>query len=179
MFLGRSRWSLGLSLFLELLLALPVFQGSYLLLFVHISCAKSELRGYSSTLRDGYSGGQKGEIPNRIQKQRTKHQNDKSKRRRIEQTQISESKCQLKSKCLNAKTIPVCPLNFGLDLISELCNLTLLRVWPMRLPRPSVEGLAITPSLLSLRGTIVPKQSVGIATPLVVKGGPIHRDPPL
>jgi len=43
LFLGRSRWSLGLFLFLELLFAPPVFQGSVFLLFVHISCVKSSL----------------------------------------------------------------------------------------------------------------------------------------
>jgi len=36
-------WSLGLSLFLELFSALAVLQGSYFLLLVHISRAKSKL----------------------------------------------------------------------------------------------------------------------------------------
>jgi hypothetical protein len=40
LFLGRS---LGFSLFLELLLALAMLQGSYFLLFVHLSLAKSRL----------------------------------------------------------------------------------------------------------------------------------------
>jgi hypothetical protein len=48
---------------------------------------------------------------------------------KIEQTQMS------KSKYLNAKTIPVCPLNLGLDLTFELCNLTLFRIQAMGLPR--------------------------------------------
>ena len=49
-----------------------MFQGGVFLLFVHIFYAKSELRSYSSTLRDGYSGDQKGEMPNRIQKPKIK-----------------------------------------------------------------------------------------------------------
>jgi hypothetical protein len=49
-----------------------MLQGSYLFLFVHVSCAKSVLWSYSSTLRDGYSGDQKGEMPNRIQKPKIK-----------------------------------------------------------------------------------------------------------
>ena len=40
MFLG---WSLGLSLFLELLSALAMLQGSHFLLLIHLSLAKSEL----------------------------------------------------------------------------------------------------------------------------------------
>jgi hypothetical protein len=41
-----------LSLFLELFLAPPVFQGGDLLFLVHFTRIKSELRGYSSMLRD-------------------------------------------------------------------------------------------------------------------------------
>jgi hypothetical protein len=40
LFLG---WSLGLSLFLELLLAPAMLQGSHFLLLVHLSCVKSRL----------------------------------------------------------------------------------------------------------------------------------------
>jgi len=39
------RWSLGFSLFLELLLAPPMLQGSHFLLLVHLSRTKSELWG--------------------------------------------------------------------------------------------------------------------------------------
>jgi len=81
LFLGRSRGSLGLSLFLELLFALPMLQGSYFLLFVHVFYAKSELRSYSSTLREGHSGAQKGEIRDKTQKSKVKNQNDKSKQK--------------------------------------------------------------------------------------------------
>jgi hypothetical protein len=35
-------------------------------------------------------------------------------------------------------------LNLGLNLIFELCNLTLFRIYPMRLPRPDKSGLAMT-----------------------------------
>lgn len=37
------RWSLGLSLFLELLSALAMLQGSHFLLLIHLSRAKSKL----------------------------------------------------------------------------------------------------------------------------------------
>jgi hypothetical protein len=43
LFLGWSWWSLGLSLFLELLLALAMLQGCYFLLFVHLSYTKYKL----------------------------------------------------------------------------------------------------------------------------------------
>ena len=82
LFLGW-RLGLGLSLFLELLLALPMLQGGYLFLFVHVFYAKSELRSYSSILREGCSEAQKGKIRNKTQKSRVKNQNDKSKRRNV------------------------------------------------------------------------------------------------
>jgi hypothetical protein len=46
---------------------------------------------------------------------------------------MPKSKWQLKSKYLNAQTIPFCPLDFELDLTFEPWLLTLfgLGIWPM------------------------------------------------
>lgn len=77
------RLGLGLSSFLELLFAPPVFQGSHFLFLVHITRVKSELRSYSSILREGCSEAQKGKIRNKTQKSRVKNQNDKSKRKDV------------------------------------------------------------------------------------------------
>jgi hypothetical protein len=60
-----------------------MLQGGYLFLFVHVFYAKSELRSYSSTLREGCSEAQKGKIQNKTQKSRVKNQNDKSKRKDV------------------------------------------------------------------------------------------------
>ena len=78
MFLGW-RLGLGLSLFLELLLALPMLQGSYLFLFVHVFYAKSELRSYSSTLREKCRRAPKGKIRSKIQKPKIKMTNQNEK----------------------------------------------------------------------------------------------------
>jgi len=56
LFLGRSRWSLGLSLFLEFLLALSMLQGSVFLLFVHVFRTKSVLWNYCSILEESPEG---------------------------------------------------------------------------------------------------------------------------
>jgi hypothetical protein len=50
----------------------------------------------------------------------------------------------LKPKCLNAKPIPFCPLNFELDLTFELCPLTLFMIWNL------AKGIA-TPRLVGAR----------------------------
>ena len=60
-----------------------MLQGGYLLLFVHITRVKSELRSYSSILRERCRRAPKGKIRNKTQKSRVKNQNDKSKRKDV------------------------------------------------------------------------------------------------
>jgi hypothetical protein len=103
-------------------------KGSTLYMKGHLGTSGSELQ--SSRRLPPWLDNHLQRALNKIQELKVDNQND-NQNAKFEQTQIS------KSKCLNAEPIPVCPLNPGLDLIFELCNLILVRIQPMRLLRHS------------------------------------------
>jgi len=70
-----SRWSLGLSLFLELLSPPPMLQGRHFLLLVHLSRAKSVLLKLFYHIAGEMQGSPEGENP----KQNSRIKGQKSK----------------------------------------------------------------------------------------------------